>query len=198
MLAIAASGMLIVALAAPGVFAQSRADRVVTQKLETTIVSFQFSDQPLEEAITFLSTLGDVNIVLDRKKVEAGKTVTLKLNDVQLLTALRLLTEQVELKFVVKDGVVYISDEEGTTLEPITVVYDVADLLTVPPNFEGPTFELQNISSGRGGGSGSSNQSIFTDEEDTSESDVAKTQEEMLEELVELIKTVVAPGTWDE
>ena len=65
-------------------------DALIRQKLDDTVVSFTFNDQPLEEAIDFLQTLGNVNIVLDRKQVEEGMHVTLKLNDVPLSTALSL------------------------------------------------------------------------------------------------------------
>ena len=187
---------------APTVFAQNTtADRAARQKLENTIVSFTFSEQPLEEAIDFLQTLAKVNIVLDKRKVEAGKTITLKLNDVELQTAVKLVTEQVGLKWTVRDGVIYISDEEGVKQEPITIVYDVGDLLTVPPNFEGPTFELQNISGNRGGsggGSGGSGNSIFSDTSDkTDNADAKKSREELLTELVDLIQQVIEPGTWE-
>ncbi|HUV39250.1 MAG TPA: STN domain-containing protein [Planctomycetota bacterium] len=177
-------------------------DATVYAKLEDTIVSFTFSDQPLTEAIDFLQTLGGVNIVVDRKKVEEGKNVTLKLNNVPLSTALKLVTEQAELKWVVRDGVVLISDEEGTKQEPVTVVYPVDDLLAIPPDFEGPTMELQNINqqnSGTGSGTGgSSGSSIFGDGEDNPEDEVMKDREELLQELVDLIKAVIEPGTWDE
>lgn len=195
------AGGTAVAAGLPGTTA---ADRLVYQKLDTTIVSFTFNEQPLEEALDFLQTLGKVNIVLDKRKVEAGKTITLKLSDVALVTAVRLLTEQVALKWIVRDGVVYISDEEGTKQEPITMVYTVDDLLAVPPNFEGPTFELQNISGNRGGssGGGGGGSSIFTDTGtgtggagETEEQ--KKSREELLTELVDLIKQVIEPGTWE-
>ena len=199
---------LALAAAAPQLSAASgigygAADRQVYQKLDGTIVSFTFSDQPLEEAIDFLSTLGGVNIVLDRRKVEAGKTVTLKLTNVTLTTAIKLITEQVGLKWVVREGVAFISDEEGTTLEPVTVVYDVSDFLAVPPNFEGPAIELQNLSSnrgGRGGGGAGGGVSPFGADQgaDAKQADSAKSRDELLQDLVDLIRSVIEPGTWDE
>ena len=174
-------------------------DRAAYQKLETTIVSFTFNEQPLEEAVDFLTTLGGVNIVLDKRKVEAGKTVTLKLQNVTLYTAVKLLTEQVGLKWIVRDGIAFISDDEGTKMEPITIVYDCSDLMAVAPNFEGPTFELQNISGnsgGRGGSGGGS--SIFSSDTSAGKKDEeGKSREELLNDLVDLIKQVIEPGTWE-
>jgi len=199
--------MLSVALVAAEAAAQrvgaTAKDTAVYRRLDDTIVSFTFSDQPLEEAIDFLQTLGGINIVLDRRQVEEGKNVTLKLNNVTLTTSIKLITEQIDLKWAVKDGVVMISDEEGVKQEPITVVYPVDDLLAIPPDFKGPTFELQDInnessSSGTGSSSGSSGGLFGDDDDDDDEDEVKKTREELLEELVDLIKAVIAPGTWDE
>ena len=109
------------------------ADRKVRQKLEETVVSFTFVDQPVMEALAFLQTLGGVNIVPDRSKFQdPDLTVTLKLTNVKLATALNLLTEQIDLKWIVRDGLVFISDEEGTRLPPMSAAYDVRDLLRIP------------------------------------------------------------------
>ena len=186
---------VIITAAIPGVTA---ADRVVYQKLDTTIVSFTFNEQPLEEAVEFLSTLGGVNIVIDKRKVESGKTVTLKLANVPLATAVKLLTEQVGLKWRVRDGLVFISDEEGTKAEPVTVVYDVSDLLAVPPNFVGPTIELQSIGGNRGGQGTSYPPTIIGEPADGPKDDSQKSREELLQELVDLIKQVIEAGTWEE
>ena len=195
----------VVLLLAAGVAMAARGwtpkDAAVYSKLDDTVVSFTFSDQPLEEAIDFLQTLGNVNIVLDRKQVEEGKNVTLKLNNVSLTTALKLVTEQVELKWVVREGIIFISDEEGTKQEPVTVVYPVDDLLAIPPDFSGPTMELQDMSNSSSDSSGSSSGGggIFGDDDDEGdEDDIKKNREELLEELVDLIKAVIEPGTWDE
>ena len=201
-------GLILLALSANALLAAgslpglTASDRLVYQKLETTIVSFTFNEQPLEEAINFLATLGDVNIVIDRKKVEAGKTVTLKLTNVPLLTAVKLVTEQAGLKWIVREGVVFLSDEEGTKREPVTIVYDVADFLAIPPNFKGPNIELQSIgaAAARGGSGGSGGGGIFggdSEEESDETDDSKKSSEELLKELVDLIKSVIEPGTWD-
>jgi type II secretory pathway component GspD/PulD (secretin) len=176
------------------------ADRRVFQRLESAVVSFSFNEQPLQEAVDFLATLGGVNIVLDRNKVEQGKTVTLRLTDVTLTTAIKLLTEQVALKWVVRDGVVFISDEEGTRREPVTVVHDVSDLLATAPDFAGPDMQLQVVNSQSNTGSedvlGPRWQPTPNDRQ-AADQEVVKTRDELLQELVDLIREVIAPGTWD-
>jgi type II secretory pathway component GspD/PulD (secretin) len=174
-------------------------DRAVRRKLEETPVSFTFADQSVAEAINFLQEVSKVNIVVDRAKIPEGKTVTLKLGDVSLETALNLLSEQIELKWVIRDGVVRISDAEGVKQRPEINTYDVGDLLADVPNFQGPTFELQNISSNRGGsGSGSS---IFSDSESgkgSTTEETTKSAEESLQDLITLVKEVIDPTSWDE
>ncbi len=179
---------------------ESPQNRKVRQQLEETVVSFTFNEQPVMEAIDFLQTLGKVNIVPDRSKFEdPAKTVTLKLDNIPLETAIKLLTEQLGLKWVIRDGVVFISDAEGVKRPPETNAYDVRDLLADIPNFQGPTFELQNISSSRGGTSGGgSGSSIFATDESTTNTETTKSAEESLNDLIELVKQVIEAGTWDE
>lgn len=187
---------VIVTGAFPGATA---ADRALRQKLDATVVSFAFNEQPLEEALDFLSTLGGVNIVVDRRKVEPGKTVTLKLANVPLETALKLLTEQVGVRWTVRDGVVLVSDAEGVKSEPVTVVHDVSDFLAVPPDFEGPAINLQSISPNRGGPTSQGPGLDWTlPEGGKVKKDTEKSREELLQELVDLIKQVIEPGSWEE
>jgi len=89
-------------------------DRKVKRQLEETIVSFQFNEQPVMEAIDFLQTLGNLNIIPDRRSFPKDKaTITLKLMNVPLETAVTMLCEPLRLRFAVRDGVVWISDDEG-------------------------------------------------------------------------------------
>lgn len=178
-------------------------DRRVRQQLEETILSFTFNDQPVMEALDFLQTLGNVNIVPDRSRFEdPGQTITLKLTNVSLETAIKLLTEQLGLQYVIRDGIVFISDDEGIRRPPVISTYDVRDLLADIPNFSGPTFELQNISSNRGGGGtgggSGGGMSIFADDEEADQTEGFTSPEESLNDLIDLIRQVIEPGTWDE
>jgi hypothetical protein len=187
---------VVITASLPGMTA---ADRVVRQKLDETVVSFTFNEQPLEEAMDFLAALGHFNIVIDHRKVEAGKTLTLKLTDVSLLTALKLAVEQASLKWTVRDGVVIISDQDGIKSEPVTVVYDVSDMLAVPPDFEGPTIELGAIGSSIAANKNSKTTEPWpkTIEEPKEKKESEKTREELLQEIVALVKQMIESGTWD-
>jgi len=181
----------VVSITRPG---RTAADERVYEKLEDTIVTFTFSDQPLAEAIDFLQVLSGENIVLDRRHVDEGKTVTLKLKDVSLKTALNFVTEQVALKWVVTDGVVVIGDEESTRQKPVTVVYDVLHLLARPPDFEGPEIDLGMMNRTE---SGAKEWNPFPREKTLEQPDRQKTREELTDELVEVIRATIAPESWE-
>ncbi len=177
------------------------ADRAVRQKLEETPVTFTFNEQPFEEAMQFLAALGDVNIVVDHAKVEAGKTITLKLTEVPLLTALKLSVEQAGLKWAVRDGVVVISTEDGVKSEPVTGVYDVTDMLHPAPDFEGPEISLGNMatrSSKKDNTDNTLGNPFNVPPTDKPKKDSEKTQDELLKEIVELVKQMVDSGTWEQ
>ena len=92
----------------------TEADRKVLKRLQETIVSFTFNEQPVMEALDFLQTLGTTNVVPDHSKfVAADEKVTLKLKDVPLDVAIKLLVEQLGLTYVIRDGVVLVTDEAG-------------------------------------------------------------------------------------
>ena len=165
--------------------------------LSNTIVSFSFEDQPVPEVVEYLSTLGNINVVLDHAKMDPGQTVTLKLKNVTMETAIKFVSESIGVKYVIRDGVVLISDEEGTKQEPVTRVYEVLDLVSEIPEFAGPSFELGELSGSNSGGTGTSTSPWDTTSPTGSEEQGA-TLQERTDALVELIKQVIEPGTWEE
>jgi len=192
-------GLAVVVFACSAWGYDDAADRKVRQVLEETIVSFVFDKQPVDEVADYLSTVGKINVVLDKNKLVPGQTVTLKLNNVTLGTAVKFLADGIGMKYVVRDGVVVISDEEGTRQEPVTRVYDVLDLVADIPEFEGPNFELGQLSSSGSRGGSSGGTSIWNDSStSTNEDGKGPSLQERTDALVELIKTVIEPGTWEE
>ncbi|HUU43472.1 MAG TPA: hypothetical protein VMX57_06815, partial [Planctomycetota bacterium] len=179
--------------------------------LDETVVSFTFVELPLADAIDFLQALGSVNIVVDPSALGAGRralrdadqTVTLRLNNVPMTTALTLLAEQINLTPYLQDGLVVLSDGTIDRMErrlaeaaprTVTQVYDVRDLLGDVPNFTGATFELEKDLKK----SGESHAALFADEEADEDADKGKSREEALAELNSLLRQTVAPGTWDD
>jgi transcription initiation factor TFIIIB Brf1 subunit/transcription initiation factor TFIIB len=99
-----------VVLAAPSI---SPADQKVNKQLDTVIVSFKFEDKSVGEVYDFLQTEGKISIVLDKGKVDTTKPVTLKVDGVSLGMAIRFVDELLGLKYVVRNGAVFISDKDG-------------------------------------------------------------------------------------
>jgi hypothetical protein len=78
------------------------------------LVSADLDKRPLEEALKILATDADANIVLDTRAGEKGKTsVTARLANVPLDTAVLLLADMAELDSFQVDGVYYVTTKEN-------------------------------------------------------------------------------------
>jgi hypothetical protein len=162
-------------------------------------ISFDFVETPLQDVISFISSLTDVTIVLDQEAIrDEAPTVTLKVNDMRLEAALNWVLKLVNLKYTLKDEAVFISKPDRIHDKPVLRMYDVTDLTIDIKNFQGRQQALASDggysstgSSGGGGGGDDLGEDFFGDEDDNDE-------EEKLtgESLVEFIKRTIAPGTW--
>jgi len=96
-----------------GTYVVTRRDCELFAKLADTNVSVTFDKTPTLEAVETLHTLGHVPIVPDRSKLiePAQRTVSLKLKDVPLATAITLLAEQLDLTWCIRYSIVLISTE---------------------------------------------------------------------------------------
>lgn len=108
----------------------------------TRPISFDFVETPLSDVAQFLRDFSGVNVVLDvnalsQLGVDLDTPVTLSLNAVTMKSALRLLLRPLELTYVVRDGVLYITTSESAEQDLITKVYPVGDLVTRIQNFGG-------------------------------------------------------------
>ncbi len=90
----------------------SKEDLALQKRLRETVVSFVFNEQPIPEVFEYLGTVGNVNLVLDRRPIREDATVSLKLTNVSLETALDLLYAQIGVTRTVHGGVVVISDRK--------------------------------------------------------------------------------------
>ncbi len=127
--------------------AQDRAIREATFKiLDTTKVSFVFNDQPVHEAFEFLAAVANLNLVVDMAKLpKPDMTVTLKLTDVTVRTALDHMTQQLGLAWVYREGRIYITDPDSAKELPETRFYDVSSLLKDAGSIQDSDFLLQRL-----------------------------------------------------
>ncbi len=169
-------------------------------------ISFDFVETPLQDVISFISSLVDVTIILDTEAIrDEAPSVTLKVTDMRLESALNWVLKLVGLKYTLKNEAIFISKPDRIFDKPVLRMYDVTDLTIDIKNFQGRQQALASDggysstgSSGSGGGSGgggSSGSSIgedfFGDEDENEEEDRLTG-----ETLVEFIKRTIAPGTW--
>ena len=163
----------------------------IEDALKNRRVSFDFVDTPLEDVITFLNSIADVNMVLDPNALAQAKDVdmpvTLKVQDMRLESALQWILRLVSLKYALRDEAIFISDDVKD--ESVLKMYPVTDLTAEIDDFEGSASALESGGSGGSGGG----QGLFEEEEEE-EGDETFTGEG----LVLLIRETIAPDSWDE
>ncbi|MBI3268642.1 MAG: hypothetical protein HYZ53_06445 [Planctomycetes bacterium] len=160
----------------------------IANKLATFKLSMDFNDAQLDDVIDFCREVSKINFIIDRRVWDKARPdelrITLKLNDVPLRVALKLVLEPRNLATVFRDGVLVIVPKDVLEEELHLQIYDVRDLMFKIHDFPGPGLELT-----AGGGSGQQG-AIFTAEpEPTVLNDP--------QQLMDLIKKNVGGDTWD-
>jgi hypothetical protein len=125
----------------------------VLNRLNTMRVSVDFTNNTLEEAVSFLRDFTGLNIVVDaevyKNQSEDQLKVTLKVKDLLFKSVLKLMLSARELSAMYKEGVVLIVPK-GKIDKAVTLqLYDVRDLLLKIQDFPGPKVEL--VSPQKGG-----------------------------------------------
>jgi tetratricopeptide (TPR) repeat protein len=163
-------------------------------------ISFDFVETPLQDVISFISGVVDVTIVLDTDAIRDEQlTVTLRVNEMRLESALKWVLKLVNLKYTLRNEAVFVSKAEKIYDKPVLRMYDVSDLTIDIKNFQGRQQALASDggysstgSSGSGGsGSDSLGEDFFGDEDEEDEDEKLTGQS-----LVEFIKRTIAPDTW--
>lgn len=96
-------------------------------------VSVEFFDTPLVTAIEQLAEIADADIRLDmmelrENRIREREPVTLTLADRKLKTVLQAMVVELNLTWILRDGVLLITSPGEAELYPKTAVYDVRDL----------------------------------------------------------------------
>lgn len=124
----------------------------ILNKLEVTKISLDFNDASLEEVIDFLHEVTGINFVMSKavqEKARGGELkVDIKLEELPLRTALKLMLEMHDLTLVYRKGVLMVETKEERGSELDMKMYDVKDLLMKIRDFAGPTLELSSGESG--------------------------------------------------
>lgn len=84
-------------------------------------VSFEFVDTPLEEALLFLTSLTNVNIILDPKvaaKATHKTPITIRVKDMEVELALKEILRKAKLKYELRNQAMFITAENKEDQKP--------------------------------------------------------------------------------
>jgi hypothetical protein len=136
----------------------------IMARLDSQKISLDFKDTGMDEVIDFLHEVTQINFVLSKtvqERVRNGELkVDVKLTDMGLRPALKLMLEMHDLTAVVHNGVLLVQTKEERGSEAKMEILDVKDLLMRIEDFPGPGLEL---SAGEDGGP----TSVLTPPDDT-------------------------------
>lgn len=104
--------------------------------------TIEFVEQPLKDVVLYLQEQHNIPIVLASKKLEEASVspdtpITKNLKGITLRSALRLMLNELELTYVVREEVLQITTPEDAESQLITKVYPVGDLVIPPASLSG-------------------------------------------------------------
>ncbi len=145
-------------------------------------ITLDFQDTDLIDVIAFLQRITNVNFVIDPQVIAGGAVppVTLRVEGMRLRYVLDYVMRLTSLNYVMRDQAIYVSDQTGLRGSTYMKLYDVRDLLQGLTMFPGPDLDIPEP-----GGTGSRLLPPVQDD-----------QPPELDEFVDIIQRVVAPGTW--
>ncbi len=119
----------------------------ILRKLETTKVTLDFTGTSLQDVMDFLREMTGLNFVIDPRVTDnltaEQLAVTIRLTDVSLKSALRIILKMRELTLIYRHGVLVVIHESDLADTVVMRVYDVRDLLVKIKDFPGPNIELK-------------------------------------------------------
>ncbi|MBT8486531.1 MAG: hypothetical protein KJO43_13200, partial [Phycisphaerae bacterium] len=147
-------------------FAESPADRAVSQVLNTRTVAPDFSGNTFEQVVNFMESVTGVKFYVDWKALDIigvtrDEEVSLQLDEVTSSTVLDRVLEQLgddidRPQWAIRDGILTISSDEALRKYVTSVVYDIRDLLFEVPYYgNAPDLDLDSAlsqSGNQGGG----------------------------------------------
>lgn len=127
----------------------------VQSKLDNRI-TLSVKDKPFDEVITEIREKSNINIMVDPKAkdklVEVGENVTVKLENVKIRSALKLILGQKSLAGVYRGGSIVIITKEELKKKVTVKIYYVSDLLMPIRDFTDAKLMPLSTGSGSGGG----------------------------------------------
>ena len=109
----------------PNVSAEARIERALEQDAE-----FEFLDTPLNDVAKFIADRYEINVVVDRKALKAADTsVTIKLRNVSLRSALELMLRPLHLDWTIRSEHLLLTTVWEAESEYVVKIHDVTELV---------------------------------------------------------------------
>jgi type II secretory pathway component GspD/PulD (secretin) len=119
----------------------------IVAKLTGLRVTLEFAEAPLEEVVEFVRQISNLNILIDNSVLERHGRETIKISmkvkDLPLGSALKLMLETRGLTLVYRDSVLLVVTEDRANQTVVMQIYDVRDLMMKINDFPGPEINLE-------------------------------------------------------
>ncbi|HEY3227479.1 MAG TPA: tetratricopeptide repeat protein [Planctomycetota bacterium] len=162
----------------------------INRQLDTIKLTLDFQNQKLEDMVAYIREFTGLNIFIEQNlgdKFDPSATKTFRVRDIVLRTAMRLMLDQFELDYTIDENrIIRITTRDKAGGKPVPELHDIRDILVRIQDFAGPKVELTAP-----GGAGAALAGASFTLEEPKESAVSE------EQIVDLIKDNVAPGTWE-
>lgn len=119
---------------------RSEKEKEIERTLSTKPISLNFKGTPLEDVVTHLQTVTNINFDLDLRglkegNVDAKQPITLSLNQVSLKSGLNILCQHAGLKHVIENETVRITTAKNASGRSTMKSLSVGDLIVPIPNY---------------------------------------------------------------
>jgi hypothetical protein len=188
--------------------------RNTANRLRDAVEGVQIENAPVRQAFEWWSRNTGVALIINWEAMELDgidpdTPIDLRLGRVQAGVLLELLLKatvagaagEVGLVYEVEPGFIQVMTKRQAVRQPVTMVYDITDLLMEIPHFDNaPSFDLsESLAAGgqRGGRGGGGGGGLFGDTADR-EREVTRTRTERAEEIAQLIRDTIEPTIWME
>src|SRR5688572_5978130 len=162
----------------------------LNRQLDTIKMDLDFQNQRLEDMIAYIREFTGLNIFIEQNlgdKFDPSKQVTFRVRGIVLRTAMKLMLDQFELDYTIDESrIIKVTTRDKAGGRAVPELHDIRDILVRIQDFAGPKVELTAP-----GGAGAALAGASFTLEEPKESSVSE------EQIVDLIKDNVAPGSWE-
>ena len=126
-------------------------EKQIEQKLRTQSISINFKNTPLDEVVGYLQTYTGINFDIDTRamreaSIDPKMEINSTLKDIRLVSALEVMLNKANLRWVINNEVVQITTQKGAAGKLVRHTVPVADLVIPVQNASyKPTLDLQHM-----------------------------------------------------